>query len=82
MRPFPVYDVSSRSTFDELVKWFREIETYCGEGVVKMVVGNKVDKASDRAFEWFDSSPSGELALSCRVLYLETSKSGSFRGGR
>ncbi|RSH90484.1 hypothetical protein EHS25_001089 [Saitozyma podzolica] len=32
-----VYDVSSRSTFDELVKWFREIETYCGEGVVKMV---------------------------------------------
>jgi GTPase SAR1 family protein len=41
-----VYDVSARATFDELVRWFREIETYCGEGVVKMVVGNKVDKAS------------------------------------
>jgi hypothetical protein len=46
--------VSSRSTFDELVKWFREIETYCGEGVVKMVVGNKVDKVSDRMI-WFIS---------------------------
>lgn len=39
-----VYDVSSRQTFDELLKWFKEINTYCGEGVVKMVVGNKVDK--------------------------------------
>lgn len=40
----PVYDVASRHTFDELVKWFREIETYCGEDVAKMIVGNKVDK--------------------------------------
>ena len=40
----PVYDVSSRQTFDELLKWFKEIDTYCGEGVVKIVVGNKVDK--------------------------------------
>lgn len=41
-----VYDVASRQTFDELLKWFKEIDTYCGEGVVKMVVGNKVDKVS------------------------------------
>lgn len=41
-----VYDVSSRQTFDELIKWFREIETYCSEDVVKILVGNKVDKAS------------------------------------
>lgn len=39
-----VYDVSQRSTFDELIKWFREIETYCAEDVVKIIVGNKVDK--------------------------------------
>lgn len=43
-----VYDVSSRQTFDELLKWFKEIDTYCGEGVVKMVVGNKVDKEFSR----------------------------------
>lgn len=41
-----MYDVSSRSTFDELIKWFREIETYCAEDVVKILVGNKVDKVS------------------------------------
>ncbi|WWC99843.1 hypothetical protein V866_006751 [Kwoniella sp. B9012] len=43
-----VYDVSSRQTFDELLKWFKEIDTYCGEGVVKMIVGNKVDKEFSR----------------------------------
>lgn len=41
-----VYDVASRPTFDEMVKWFREIETYCGEDVAKIIVGNKVDKVS------------------------------------
>lgn len=39
-----VYDVTSRPTFDELLRWFRELDTYCGEGVVKVLVGNKVDK--------------------------------------
>ena len=39
-----VYDVSSRDSFDALLRWFKEIDTYCGEGVVKMIVGNKVDK--------------------------------------
>ncbi|KAL7424768.1 Ras-related protein Rab-18-B [Cryptotrichosporon argae] len=43
-----VYDVSSRPTFDELVRWFREIEAYCADDVVKMVVGNKVDRALSR----------------------------------
>jgi GTPase SAR1 family protein len=41
-----VYDVSSRDTFDELLKWFQELDTYCGDGVVKVLVGNKVDKVS------------------------------------
>ncbi|ORY32240.1 small GTPase superfamily [Naematelia encephala] len=43
-----VYDTTSRATFDELLKWFKEIDTYCSEGVVKMVVGNKVDKEFSR----------------------------------
>jgi GTPase SAR1 family protein len=41
-----VYDVSSRDTFDELLKWSNEVDTYCGDGVVKVLVGNKVDKVS------------------------------------
>ncbi|ORX36054.1 ras-domain-containing protein [Kockovaella imperatae] len=43
-----VYDVSSRQSFDELLKWFTEIDIHCGEGVVKMLVGNKVDKEASR----------------------------------
>lgn len=39
-----VYDISSRKSFDELTKWFHELETYTGDQVVKIVVGNKVDK--------------------------------------
>lgn len=42
----PVYDVASRKTFDELINWFQEIDRYCGEQVVKLIVGNKIDKAS------------------------------------
>lgn len=30
------------------MKWVREIETYCSEDVVKILVGNKVDKEFSR----------------------------------
>lgn len=41
----PVYDVSNRETFDQLDNWFNELSTYCtNKDVVKMIVGNKVDK--------------------------------------
>ncbi len=56
----PVYDVSSRPTFDELIKWFREIETYCAEDVVKILVGNKVDKVGGRRVRADDRSTSGK----------------------
>jgi GTPase SAR1 family protein len=40
-----VYDVSNRETFDQLDNWFNELSTYCtNKDVVKMIVGNKVDK--------------------------------------
>ena len=38
----PVYDVSARQTFEELTRWFHELETYTSKEVVKIVVGNKV----------------------------------------
>ncbi|KAI0048141.1 ras-domain-containing protein [Auriscalpium vulgare] len=43
-----VYDVSSRETFDALPRWFSELETYVSESVVKIIVGNKVDKEYSR----------------------------------
>lgn len=36
-----MYDVSSRATFEELSRWYHELETYASGEVVKIVVGNK-----------------------------------------
>ena len=40
----PVYDVSNRETFEALPRWYSELETYVSESVIKIIVGNKVDK--------------------------------------
>jgi hypothetical protein len=39
-----VYDVSSRDSFDALPRWYSELETYVSNSVVKILVGNKLDK--------------------------------------
>jgi len=44
-----VYDVASRETFDALPRWFSEMEPYVSPSVVKIIVGNKVDKEYSRA---------------------------------
>lgn len=42
-----VYDVSNRPTFTKLDHWLNELETYSTRtNVVKMLVGNKIDKGS------------------------------------
>ncbi|PVF94066.1 putative ras-related protein rab-18 [Serendipita vermifera] len=43
------YDISNRETFDALPRWFTELETYVSPSVVKMLVGNKLDKEFSRA---------------------------------
>ncbi|KAG8989901.1 hypothetical protein FRB90_002023 [Tulasnella sp. 427] len=44
-----VYDVSNRESFEALPKWFTELETYVSPNVIKILVGNKVDKEFSRA---------------------------------
>ena len=40
-----VYDVSDRATFVKLETWLNELEMYSTRsGIVKMIVGNKIDK--------------------------------------
>ncbi|XP_069007422.1 ras-related protein Rab-18a isoform X1 [Embiotoca jacksoni] len=40
-----VYDVTRRETFTKLDNWLNELETYCTRNdLVKMLVGNKIDK--------------------------------------
>merc|ERR1711871_27006 len=46
-----VYDVSRRDTFEALPQWLKEVDIYTpggGSSVVKLLVGNKIDK-TDRA---------------------------------
>ena len=43
-----VYDVASRKSFEGLDIWLNELDTYANrKDLVKMLVGNKIDKASD-----------------------------------
>ena len=46
-----VYDITRRDTFDDLAEiWQREVDMYSTvEDCVKIVIGNKVDKAEQRA---------------------------------
>lgn len=66
-----VYDVSRRETFDSLQMWLQEVEQYAmggGREVVKLLVGNKIDKTREvtraQAEDW---------ARSRGMLFLETS---------
>lgn len=43
-----VYDVANRETFDALPRWYSELETYVSSSVVRILVGNKVDKEFSR----------------------------------
>ena len=43
-----MYDTTSRETFDKLDEWLNEVEMYSTKkDLVKMLVGNKIDKVSN-----------------------------------
>ncbi|KAK9763660.1 Ras- protein Rab-18 [Basidiobolus ranarum] len=66
-----VYDVSSRETFEQLDQWFTELNTYCSsKDVVKMIVGNKVDKESSRVVSRKEGA---EYAKKMQTLFIECS---------
>ena len=47
-----VYDVASKDTFSKLDVWLNELETFANKpDIVKMLVGNKIDKVSRLEFE-------------------------------
>ncbi|CCI40920.1 unnamed protein product [Albugo candida] len=67
-----VYDVSRRETFESLDTWLREIEIYSpagGRDVVKLLVGNKVDK-QERSISRKEAE---DWARNKGMLFLESS---------
>eukprot|EP00029_Vermamoeba_vermiformis_P009686 TRINITY_DN4912_c0_g1_i1.p1 TRINITY_DN4912_c0_g1~~TRINITY_DN4912_c0_g1_i1.p1 ORF type:complete len:202 (+),score=54.64 TRINITY_DN4912_c0_g1_i1:211-816(+) len=41
-----VYDVSNKETFEHLRNWKEQVDRYCPDSSIKMVVGNKTDLSS------------------------------------
>ncbi|KAH9939637.1 ras-domain-containing protein [Epithele typhae] len=65
-----VYDVANKESFDALPKWFAELETYVSSAVVKIIVGNKVDKEFSRQVP---ASEGQAFATRMGALFVEAS---------
>ena len=65
-----VYDVTDERSFENIVKWLRNIDEHANEDVEKMILGNKCDIDGKRAV----SKERGEaIAREYGVPFLETS---------
>jgi len=65
-----VYDVSNRESFEALPRWYSELETYVSSSVVKILVGNKVDKEFSRQVPIAEAQ---QFASRMSSLFIETS---------
>ncbi|KDQ57865.1 hypothetical protein JAAARDRAFT_129384 [Jaapia argillacea MUCL 33604] len=65
-----VYDVANRESFEALPRWFSELETYVSSSVVKIIVGNKLDKEFSRQVT---SAEGQQFASRMNSLFLEAS---------
>ncbi|KAH9946598.1 ras-domain-containing protein [Amylocystis lapponica] len=65
-----VYDVANRESFDALPRWYSELETYVSPAVVKIIVGNKVDKEFSRQVTYSEGQHFAERMGS---LFVEAS---------
>ncbi|EGN97403.1 hypothetical protein SERLA73DRAFT_184094 [Serpula lacrymans var. lacrymans S7.3] len=65
-----VYDVANRESFEALPKWFSELETYVPDTVVRIIVGNKVDKEQSRQVP---TSEGSAYAIRSGALFVEAS---------
>ena len=65
-----VYDITNKTSFDNIARWLRTIQKHAGEDVEKMILGNKCDRDSSRLI----SRERGEMvARENGVPFLETS---------
>lgn len=65
-----VYDVTKKSSFQKLDSWLEELELNTNRNVTKIVVGNKIDLASERSV---DRESGKSFAKKKRCLFLECS---------
>uniref|UniRef100_A0A8C7Y477 RAB26, member RAS onco family n=1 Tax=Oryzias sinensis TaxID=183150 RepID=A0A8C7Y477_9TELE len=65
-----LYDVTNKSSFDNIQSWLTEIHEYAQQDVVLMLLGNKADSAHDRVVKREDGE---RLAKEFGVPFMETS---------
>ncbi|XP_028976106.1 ras-related protein Rab-37 [Esox lucius] len=65
-----LYDITSKSSFDNIRAWLTEIHEYAQRDVVIMLLGNKADMANDRVIKRDDGE---KLAREYSVPFMETS---------
>ncbi|KAK7578151.1 hypothetical protein V9T40_010356 [Parthenolecanium corni] len=66
-----LYDVTNKSSFDNIRAWLGEIKEYAQDDVVIMLLGNKTDcKSSERVIRREDGE---RLAKEYKVTFMETS---------
>jgi GTPase SAR1 family protein len=47
-----VYDITNKISFQNLRKWFTNLENFADESAIKILVGNKLDLNSERVVEF------------------------------
>ena len=69
-----VYDVTDHKSFDNITKWLKEIDTFAGPTVQKLLVGNKCDLVNERNVSVEEGKA---LAEGLKVPFVETSAKNS-----
>ncbi|CAH1998588.1 unnamed protein product [Acanthoscelides obtectus] len=65
-----VYDITNEKSFENIVKWLRNIDEHANEDVEKMILGNKCDMTDKRTV----SKERGEtIAREHGIRFMETS---------
>eukprot|EP01125_Pyxidicula_operculata_P020838 TRINITY_DN781_c0_g5_i2.p1 TRINITY_DN781_c0_g5~~TRINITY_DN781_c0_g5_i2.p1 ORF type:complete len:155 (+),score=25.85 TRINITY_DN781_c0_g5_i2:340-804(+) len=65
-----VYDISNRASFINTSQYINEIDKRTSKNVIRILVGNKCDKASERQVSYTEGQ---NLAMSSNMLFYETS---------
>jgi small GTP-binding protein len=65
-----VFDVTSRTSFDNTAKWLDDVERHAAGNIVRLLVGNKCDLENRREIEYSEGKA---LAEKLGLQYIETS---------
>uniref|UniRef100_A0A7S4HSE0 Uncharacterized protein n=1 Tax=Vannella robusta TaxID=1487602 RepID=A0A7S4HSE0_9EUKA len=65
-----VYDISNRESFNHVSSWLADARSLASTDVVIVLVGNKVDKESERDVQFLEAS---RFAQENDLMFLETS---------